>query len=111
MGSPSHAAGLHKQFSPWVCLEIDKGLAQYVRWYEARFEATRKAGKHKIEQRFKTLSAVLGMEEEQRRGGFTGEQLTDLTTEYRQAVIQAMRAGEPMPDIQEWMAKKRGELS
>jgi len=108
--SPSTAAGLYLQFPPWICLEIDKGLAQYVRWYEGRMEATEKSGKYKTRPKFKTLADVLGINEQKARGGMSGADLKDVSGDYKQAVIAAARQGLPAPDINEFLAKRNQPL-
>jgi hypothetical protein len=106
-GTPSQYLGLNEQFSDWICAEIDKGLAQYVRWYDARFEAQEKSGKHKYRQKYRTLGAVLGIEEEERRGGMTGGELTDYSKGYLHAMIEARAKGLPVPDINTWIQEQK----
>lgn len=108
--SPTHFMKMDQVFSDAVCAEVDKGLAQYVRWYEARAEEQQKVGKHKYKRRFDTLGELLGIEEEQRRGGWTnGAQLTEVSKAYRDACIAATIAGQPMPNVVEWMTKHADE--
>jgi hypothetical protein len=108
--SPSHFMKIDLIFSDAVCAEIDKGLAQYVRWYEARSEQQQKVGKHKFKNKYETLNDLLGVTEEQRRGGWTdGSKLTEVSGSYKDACIAAAVAGKPMPDVTEWLAKQRAE--
>jgi hypothetical protein len=108
-GTPTQYVGLTEHFSDWVCAEIDKGLAQYVRWYDARFEAQEKQGKYKIRQKYKTLGAVLGIDEEARRGGMEASELTDRSKSYLDAVIAARAARKAPPSITEWMESQKSQ--
>jgi len=108
--SPSHFLKFDQRYSDVICAEIDKGLAQYVNWYESRREERRKAGKHKWENKYKTLNDLLGVTEELRRGGWVnGSELTEVSYDYKEAVIQAMKEGKPMPDVTEWLAAQNGD--
>lgn len=106
-GTPTQYIGLDRDFSEHVCVEIDKGLAQYVRFYDARFEAQEKSGKYKMRQKYRTLGAVLGIDEEIRRGGMDGGELKDRSKSYLDAVIAARAAGKAPPPITEWMAQQK----
>lgn len=101
-GTPTQYTGLVNVFSDWICAEIDKGLAQYRRWYLARFEAQQKVGKHRYESKYKTLNDALGVTEEIRRGGFqSGAALIDTGGDFRQAFIEAAKQGKRL-DVMEW---------
>jgi hypothetical protein len=103
--SPSHFMKIDQSFSDAVCAEIDKGLAQYVRWYESRGEQQRKVGKHRYEAKYKTLNELLGVTEDLRRGGWNnGREPTEVSSDYKDACIAAAVAGKPLPDVTEWLA-------
>jgi hypothetical protein len=108
--SPSHFYKLDERFSDAVCAEIDKGLAQYVLWYEGRRDERRKAGKNRWESKYKDLKDLLGVTEEERRGGWTdGDALTSTSKSYLEAFTQAVAEGRPVPDVAEWLAAQSGE--
>ena len=102
---------MDRVFSDAVCAEVDKGLAQYVRWYESRAEEQRKVGKHKYKRKYDTLDELLGVTEAQRRGpyGMDGAKLTEVSGDYKRACIEAAKAGLPMPDITQWLAKRHAD--
>ena len=105
-GTPTQYLGFGRYFSDRVCAEIDIGLAQFRGWYTSRMEQRRKVGKHKWEPTYKNLDEVLGVTEALRRGGWDGKELTDVSQDYRQAVIAATKKGLPPPDITVWMANR-----
>jgi hypothetical protein len=98
--SQSEATGLTKQFPAWICLEIDKGLTEYRRWYLNRFEAVTKKGKPK----YRSLADVLGITEERNRGNMSHEELTAKSTNLRMAMIEAMQSGQEF-DISKYLTK------
>ncbi len=103
--SPTHFYKLDRKYSDAICAQIDQGLAQYVRWYEARKEERKKSGKHKWESKYKDLNELLGVTEELRRGGWNdGSELKEVSYDYKTAVIDAIAAGKPVPDVEEWLA-------
>jgi hypothetical protein len=105
-GTPTQYTGLNRRFSDSVCAEIDKGLAQYRIWYTGRMKQQQKVGKHRYKPAFQTLDDVLGVTEALRRGGWDGQELTDVSGDYKQAVIEAAKKGLPAPDINMWMAAR-----
>lgn len=110
-GTPSQYLGLNRHFSPWVCAEIDKGLAQFRIWYMGRMEKQVKAGKHKLRPAYKTIAEVIGIVEDQRRGGWgSGAKIASKGEEYKEAVLQAVRDGKPIPDVQEWLLEQEEDL-
>jgi hypothetical protein len=105
--SVTHYWKIDQVYSDSVCAEIEKGLAQYVRWYEARSEQQRKIGKHRYESKYKTLNELLGVTEELRRGGWnSGRELTEVSSDYKDACIAAAMAGLPMPDVNDWLVSQ-----
>jgi hypothetical protein len=105
-GTPTQFLGLDRVFSDWVCAEIDKGLAQWRLWYQGRMHEMEKSGKHSWRPKYQTLDALLGITEAERRGGFaTGGELTDVSTAYKNAVIEAAKKGLPPPDAAQWYAE------
>jgi hypothetical protein len=107
-GTPVSYLGLNRYFSDYVCAEIDKGLAQWVRWYDARMKERKKSGKFSTQPVHKTLDEVLGITEALRRSGWEndGRGLTDVSRDYKQAVIAAAKRGEPPPDVEVWMREQ-----
>ena len=102
-GTPTRYTGLDRIFSDSVCFEIDLGIAEFGRWVESRKEATRREGK-KIKPLYDNMNDVLGVTEEERRGGFDPQELRSTGWDYKEAVIEAAKKGLPPPDINEWMA-------
>lgn len=88
--SPSQKAGLTREFPSWVCNEVDKGLAEYRRWYLSRMEAVTKKGRPK----YRTIADVLGITEERNRGNMSGDELTEKATNLRMAMIEARKSGQ-----------------
>lgn len=55
------------------------------------------------------MSEVLGIDEVERLGGFDEQELRTTSWGYKEAVIEAAKKGEPIPDIEEWLAAQDGE--
>lgn len=102
-GTPTTWLGLNNYFSDSVCAMVDIGIASYGEWVDLRKKARRKSGKNKIEPLYKTLGELLGVDEEERRGGLSGGDLRQQSRSYLDAVIQANLRGEPPPPPDEFL--------
>ena len=102
-GTPTQYLGLTSMFSDAVCVEIDKGIAQFGTWVDARMEARTYNKKGGSKPMYPTLGDVLGITDVERRGGMDGQTLQTRAEAYKRAVAQAVRTGQPVPDISLFM--------
>ena len=102
-GTPTSVTGLDRVFSDWICFTIDNGLAIWRLWYTARAKEMIR-GKRSARPKYTTLDDVLGITVAREAGWMPGQEATTDTSEaYKSAVLEALRAGQPMPDITAWM--------
>jgi hypothetical protein len=105
-GTPTQFLGLDRQFSDAVCAVVDMGIAQYGEWVDDRREQTVKVGKS-LRKRYDRMADLLGITEEQNRGGMDGADLTAASKDYALALAKARATGGPPPtppgvDPAEW---------
>lgn len=101
---PSKLLGFDLIFSDSICFDVDVTVAKFGQQTDSRMAAEKKKGKYGREKKHKTMSEVLGLSEDEWRGGFDQQELEDAGEMYLAAVKQAQREGKPVPDIDEWMA-------
>lgn len=106
VGSPSQYIGFDRIFSDNICYDVDAVVAHFGIQTENRMQEQRKKSSGKWELKYKTMPEVLGIREDEWRGGFDQQELVAAGAEYRQAVVEAAKRGEEVPDIDEWMAQR-----
>lgn len=111
VGSPTQYLEFDRIFSANICYDIDVTIAQFGIQTENRMQEQKKTGKGKWEQKYKTMAEVLGITDDEWRGGFDQQELVSAGSDYRQAVVEAARRGEEIPDIDEWLANREPDYS
>lgn len=106
-GTPTQAVGLTRYFSDWICFEIDIGLALWRKWYIARAEERTKVGKYSTKAKYDSMDDILGVTYAREMGWIPGEEGdAEVSEAYKQAALEAIRAGKSIPDIVQFVDER-----
>lgn len=105
VGSPTQYLGFDRLFSESICYDLDTVIVQFGIQTENRMQAQEKGGGGKWRMKYKTMAEVLGITEEEWRGGFDQQELMETGLDFRNAMREAAKRGEVL-DVDAWLAQQ-----